>query len=239
MIAQWPGMGTLRCARDGSDATFTPVAGASRRVIGKLQGGQVQGLLRDLAGQLAVHASAVAIDGRAILFVGAGGAGKSTAAAEMCLRHGAQMLADDAALLEVAPGGVTVVPSEGDHWLTRDSCRALGVPPRRGAAAGDKRNLRASKVAREPYALGLVVALRFDASVTAAVLQPLRGSDAARLLLEAVARFDVEDGLARGRELEQLTAVYNCAPLVELVRPLRAPESVAAFVVDRLTRGKS
>jgi hypothetical protein len=199
----------------------------------------VQGLLRDLAGQLAVHASAVAIDGRAVLFVGEGGAGKSTAAAEMCLRHGAQMLADDAALLEVGPGGVSVVPCESDHWLTRDSCRALGVPPRRGSAAGDKRNLRASNVAPEPCVLGLVVALRFDASVTAAILQPLRGSDAARLLLEAVARFDVEDGVARGRELEQLTAVYNFAPFVELVRPLRTPGCVAAFVVDRLTKGKS
>jgi hypothetical protein len=239
MIAQWPRLGTLTCRRDGSGATFAPVAGASDRALGKLQRAQVRGLLRDLAGQLAVHASAVAVEGHAVLFLGSDGAGKSTAAAEMCLGQGARMFADDAASLQVGPAGVDVVPFEEDHWLTRASCRALGIPPRRGAARGDKRELRASKVASDPCPLTLVVALRFDPSVKSAHLRPLRGIDAARLLLEAVIRFDVEDGEARGRELEQLMTVYNRTPFFELVRPLRAPGGVAAYVLDALAKGQS
>jgi hypothetical protein len=236
LIAQWPGRGTLTCGRDGSAATFAAASGASGRAVGKLQRAQVRGLLRDLEGQLAVHASAVAVEGRAVLFLGSDGAGKSTAAAEMCLLHGAEMFADDAALLDVGPGGVTLVPSEDDHWLTSDSCRALGVDTGQGESVHGKRDLRAPSVAREPQPLALVVILRFDPSVTVASVQPLRGSDAARWLLEAVIRFDVEDGAARRRELEQLTAVYESAPFLDLVRPMRTPVGVAGFVIDALGR---
>jgi hypothetical protein len=238
MIAQWPGLGTLTCARDGSAAKFSPAAGASGRAIGKLQGAQVRGLLRDLTGQLTVHGSAVAVDGRGVLFLGADGAGKSTAAAEMCRRHGAQMFADDAACLEVGEASVSLVPCEGDHWLTHASRLALGLPHPRGAASRDKRDVRASNVGREPCPLALVVFLRFNSAVEAAELRPLRGREAARLLLEAVIRFDLEDGAARGRELEQLTTVYNCAAFFELMRPLRDPGGVASFVSHAL-RGRN
>jgi hypothetical protein len=239
MIAQWPGMGTLTCARDGTGATFSPVAGASPRAIGKLQRAQVRGLLRDLAGGLTVHASAVAIEGRAVLFIGSDGAGKSTAAAEMSFRHNAQMLADDAASLEPGPRGVFVAPYEEDHWLTLDSCRALGIPPQEGVASCDKSQMRASNITNEPAHLALIVALRFDASVAAAELRRPPGGNAARLLLEAVIRFDLEDANARRRELEQVTTVYECAPFFELVRPLRAPGGVAGLVMDALAQVKS
>jgi hypothetical protein len=148
------------------------------------------------------------------------------------------MLADDAASLEFLPTGVAVAPCEQDHWLTPDSCVALDIPLARGSRVY-KRHMRASSVAREPCPLGLVVALRFDASVATPVLRPLRGSEAARLLLEGVIRFDLEDGHARRREFEQVTAVYNGAPFVELVRPLSGPGGVAAFVMDALGRRKS
>jgi hypothetical protein len=239
LVAQWPGVGTLTCAPDGSCARFAPMAGAPERTVRKLERAQVRALLRDLAGQLAFHASAVVFEGRAVLFLGSSGAGKSTAAAEMCLHHGAYMLADDAAALDVGSGGVHVVPCEEDHWLTSESCLALGMANRPRKDSSYKCDLRASHVARQPSRLGLVVALRFDVSATAPVLRPVRGSDAGRVLLEASIRFDVEDGAARGRELEQLTTVYDSAPLLELVRPLHLPGGVAAFVIDALGRGKS
>src|SRR4030081_1700462 len=80
MVAEWAGLATLACSLDGSGAKLAAAAGASRRAIGKLQRGQVTALLRDLRGQLGVHASAIALDRRAVLFVGPGGVGKSTAA---------------------------------------------------------------------------------------------------------------------------------------------------------------
>jgi hypothetical protein len=237
LVAHWPGKGTLTCASDGSNARFVAVTSASRQTIGKLQGAQVRGLLRDLAGQPSVHGSAVNIGGRAVLFLGSDGAGKSTAAAEMCLLHNAEMLADDGVALDVGSRGVHVVPSEDEHWLTRESCIALGVHS--SAALGQKRRMLALKVGREPCPLALVLALRFDDSVSRAVLLPARGVDAARWLLEGSIRFDVEDGAARWRELEQLNAVYNCAPFLQLLRPARDPGRVAEVVLEALGRGRS
>jgi hypothetical protein len=239
MVAEWPGFATLTCASDGSAASFAPVAGAARRQIAKLRDGQVRALLRDLAGELALHASAVAVGGRVVLFVGAAGAGKSTAAAEMCLGHGAQMFADDVASLEVGESGVRVLPSEADHWLTDASCLALGIAAKRRTDDSSKQGLRSLNIAREPSPLALVLALRFDASVTEPVVQAVRGSDAARLLLKAAVRFDVEDPVARRREFEQVTALYHRSTFLELVRPLDRPGNVAAFVIDALREVKS
>jgi hypothetical protein len=239
LIAVWPGLGTLTCARDGSAAAFAPVEGASPRAVSKLRQAQVRGLLRDLAGQLAVHASAVAIEGHTVLFLGSDGAGKSTAAAEMCLLHGAEMLADDAALLDVTENRAHVLPSEDHHWLAVDSCAALGLVPGLHEPQS-KRELQACHVAREARPLAMIVALRFDPTlVTGGSLRRVRGTDAARLLLEAVIRFDIEDATARGRELEQLLTVYKCVPFFELARPSESPGGVAQYVLDALRGAKS
>jgi hypothetical protein len=233
MVADWPGLGTLTCARDGTSASFSPVEGVGEKAIGKLERAQVRGLLRDLAGQLAVHSSAVDLGGRGVLFLGADGAGKSTAAAEMCVHHGALLLADDAASLQVDGSSVTLLPSELDHWLTPASRVALGIPHPDGAA-DEKRELRAARVAAAPVRLALTIALRFDPLASQVVVRRPRGSEGARWLLEAAIRFDVEDGAARRRELEQLMTVYQTAPFLEVVRPSRAPHGVAAQVLDAL-----
>jgi hypothetical protein len=178
----------------------------------------------------------VAFEGQGVLFLGADGAGKSTAAAEMCLRHGAQMLADDAASLDVGDEAARVVPSEEDHWLTAQSRTALDVPHPAGESKDEKHELPASRVARDPCALALIVFLRFDPAATGAVVRRPRGSDAARWLLEAVIRFDVEDGAARRRELQQLTTMYESAIVLEVVRPSVSPGGVASFVVDALKK---
>ncbi len=238
MVADWPGFARLRCARDGSAATLAPAAGVSPVEIAKLRNGQVRALLRDLSGDLALHGSAVALGGRAVVFIGQDGAGKSTAAAEMCLTHGAQIFADDAVSLEVSARGIRVLPAERDHWLTRESCLALGIAIRAGEATDDKTALPASNVAREPCSLALVVALHFDPSVTRAVLRPLRGVDAARMLLEAAIRFDVDDASARKRELEQITSIYHHAAFFDLVRPSRNPGCVASLVIRALEGGE-
>jgi hypothetical protein len=239
LIADWPGLGRLTCARDGSDARFVAASGVPRCTIDKLRGAQVRGLLCEREGGLALHASAVAIDGRAVLFVGADGAGKSTAAAEMCILHGARMLADDVALLEVGEGGAYVLPGEDEHWLTLQSRRALGVACATTDPGPDKRGIRAERAGDSPSPLGLVIALRFEPTASSTVARIVRGSEGARMLMGAALRFDVEDATARRRELEQVTALYRCAPCFELIRPLSEPSGVATFVVDALLDGSA
>jgi len=236
MVADWPGFARLTCERDGRDARLVPAGGVSSSALDTLHGAPINALLHDLAGKLALHASAVAIDGRAVLFVGANGSGKSTAAAELCLRHGAELLADDAALLEMDATGVFVLPSEGCHSLTSESYVALGLSPSTLASDGDKGQLRPSNVAPSPCPLAVVVALRFGPARTHAALLPLRGGDAARLLLAATIRFDIEDGRARRRDFEQVAAIHSGTPFLELSRPTDAPGAVAPFILDVLRK---
>jgi hypothetical protein len=179
----------------------------------------------------------VAIEGRAVLFVGRDGAGKSTAAAEMCIRHDAQLFADDAVSLDVGPSNTYVLPSEENHWLTRESCLALGLSVRRRSAPGHKRDFRASNLARQSSPLALVIALRFDPTVERAAFREVRGGDAARFLLDTAIRFDVEDVDARRREFDQIATIHHRASVLELVRPLHSPGGVAALVLEALRKG--
>lgn len=73
--------------------------------------GSVMSFVLSLRGSTVLHASAVAVDGAALAFIGQSGRGKSTLAAVMCL-HGAELVTDDVLVVEPGPpvmavGGAT------------------------------------------------------------------------------------------------------------------------------------
>jgi hypothetical protein len=70
-----------------------------------LLAGRLMGFLLRQRGYLALHASAVAIDGQGVLFVGDSGSGKSTTAAAFHSR-GHDLLADDVAAVRIVKEGV-------------------------------------------------------------------------------------------------------------------------------------
>ncbi len=72
--------------------------------------GPVLGFALRLRGVLAFHASAVLIDGRAVVLVGPSGAGKSTTAAAFA-RAGVPVLADDVVAVRVVDGVTLAYPS--------------------------------------------------------------------------------------------------------------------------------
>jgi hypothetical protein len=72
--------------------------------------GPVLGLLLRLRGVTCLHASAVSIGGRAVAFVGAAGAGKSTTAAALA-RRGYSVLSDDIVALSEQGGTFSVMPA--------------------------------------------------------------------------------------------------------------------------------
>jgi hypothetical protein len=82
--------------------------------------GPVLGILLRFRGALCLHASAVVIDGKAVLFVGPPGAGKSTTAAALA-RLGHPVLADDIAMLEERNGDFLVYPAFPRVWLWPNS----------------------------------------------------------------------------------------------------------------------
>ena len=77
-----------------------------------------------LRGSVPLHASAVAIDGRALLFVGDSWAGKSSTAAAFAVL-GYPMLSDDVVRLDATDGGLMVYPSHSRLKVWRDSAAAL------------------------------------------------------------------------------------------------------------------
>ena len=88
--------------------------------------GSVLGYVLRLRGTLALHASGVIIQGRAIGFVGPSGAGKSTLAAACCAT-GAALCTDDVLAIGERDGGV-VTWRGGDHLrLASQSVRGVGA----------------------------------------------------------------------------------------------------------------
>jgi hypothetical protein len=83
-------------------------------------------------GRLALHASAVALDGAAVLFCGRSGAGKSTLAAALSQR-GYAVVADDVAAITIGEGGVPLIHRDHrDLKLWRDAAQGLGLTDRAG-----------------------------------------------------------------------------------------------------------
>jgi hypothetical protein len=90
--------------------------------------GPALGFVLRLRGINCLHASAVAINGKAVVFVGPAGAGKSTTAAAFA-RHGYPILTDDIAPLVIKDGVFAIEPAYPRIRLWPDSVAALfGTP---------------------------------------------------------------------------------------------------------------
>ena len=88
-----------------------------------LLGGVLAFIVR-LRGLVPVHASAVAIDGRAVLFAGAAGAGKSSTAAAFATL-GLPVLSDDVVTVADAGGAVLAYPASPRVSVWADSAQGL------------------------------------------------------------------------------------------------------------------
>lgn len=83
------------------------------------------GYLCHQRGLLPLHASAVEIDGRAVLFTGVSGAGKSTLASAF-LERGYRLLSDDVVPVEMTANSAMVLPSIARIRLWPDSAAQAG-----------------------------------------------------------------------------------------------------------------
>jgi hypothetical protein len=88
--------------------------------------GRVMALAAHTDGHVALHASAVSIDGRAVAFLGPKHAGKSTLALAL-VRGGARLLADDTLVVRLGAGTACAAPGVQRMRLWNDSARALRV----------------------------------------------------------------------------------------------------------------
>lgn len=170
--------------------------------------GPVCGLALRLRGAACVHASAIAMDGGALLVCGPAGAGKSTTAAAFAAR-GRKVLADDVAALDGGGGRVTVRAAYPHLRLWPDAVRALygsgaELPPL--TPNWDKRYLDLAEGDPAFHAESLPVAAiallgTREESGNAPRLEPLRPADAVLTLVGNTYMGWLPDLAAQARDL--------------------------------------
>jgi hypothetical protein len=118
----------------GREVIFEPEDGKQQAACASYLQGTVVGMLLNQRGGIVMHASAVAVDGKAVLICGVSGAGKSTLAATLSTRgHG--MVSDDVSLITFDAGGRPVVRSDARQLKLADpAIAALGLDADRGVA---------------------------------------------------------------------------------------------------------
>lgn len=89
--------------------------------------GSVFGFLCHQRGLFPLHASCVAIGGKAVALCGPTGAGKSTTAMHLAMR-GHRLVADDVCVIEVTAGSPRVLPAFPRLKLTQEAMSALKIP---------------------------------------------------------------------------------------------------------------
>jgi hypothetical protein len=200
--------------------------------------GPVLALVLRLRGTLALHASAVVIDGEALLFAGSGGAGKSTTAAAF-LHAGASLLTDDVAAIAVRDGGPHVEAGHARVRLWDDSAAGLY-----GSADAlplltptwEKRFVDASQSFGDdavPLRAIVVLAPRGEATR----IRPLRGLDAVIAVLARTSVPALLDDAHRAHELEQIAALVSAVPVFELSAraDLQATSDLIAAILAALS----
>jgi hypothetical protein len=148
---------------DGRDIAFEPAPGAEAADIPIFILGTAFGILLHQREQVALHASAVRVNGKAILFCGPSGAGKSTLAAALAQR-GFPLMTDDVCAITVNGAGTPMVHPDGRQLkLWAQAIEKLDLAERRGNRVRsrlEKFYVEAGEAFVEPLPLGAVYALR-------------------------------------------------------------------------------
>lgn len=236
IVLEWRAVGRFTI-RPHHSVNVEPARGAPAAVVREFARGPVAAVRLRQQGYLVLHGSAVAINGRAVVFCGASGWGKSTLAAALH-RRGHLLLADDFAAIRVGVGGASVQIGPPLLKLWPDSARALGFDaaalPRIHPLA-DKRRIRTRRrpAGARAVRLGRVVILAPGSPPEIATLGPqealielLRHSYGARTLaaLHAADHFARCAALVRTVPVARLRAPRSLAQLPELARLVEADQ---------------
>src|SRR5215472_3718202 len=194
--------------------------------------GPVLGFVLRLRGVTCLHASAVAVDGQAVVLAGSPGAGKSTTAAAFAQR-GFSVITDDVVALVADGKDFQVQPGYPRLNLWSDSVGALfgsdeALP--RITPGWDKRYLALGGngfgFASKPLPLGAIYILGTrEAALAAPVIGDLTGSNALRELITNTYVNYLLDRNMRSREFDVLTRLVGSIP-IRRVRPAAAYSAI-------------
>lgn len=222
--------------RDGREVLVAADPQTPPEVVRLFLLGAVLGVLLHQRGLFVLHASAVAIDGGVLLFVGDSGAGKSTIAATLQTR-GHPIVADDVVgLVTDQPGAPLVPPAFPQIKLWPDAVAALGHDMQRLALVHPELTKRAyrpaSTLALEPLPLRAIYVLASADQQTIAALSPRDGF--AALLRCSYAVGMLGQVAASPNHFQQCVHLAATAPIFEISRTSELAQAVPlAHLVER------
>jgi hypothetical protein len=183
------GVARFFIASSGDYVGHSIVPGAAIHDIDHFLAGPVLGLAFQLRGGIALHASAVMIDGQAVAFSAGHGAGKSTLATNLGVL-GLPVVTDDVLALRAEGDGWTAIRSLPRAKLWGDSLEALGRSVEQFGTVVSwlgKRRITIGRdfgsLAPEELPLGAIYLLDPRSSERELEIAPIEGSQAALMLL--------------------------------------------------------
>jgi hypothetical protein len=228
-----PGYGAHVVAGDGS-AIRSWLPHESRSRWPELFLAQTLPLAAALRGLDLLHASAVEVDGRALAFVGAPGAGKTSIASHL-VGLGRRFVTDDVLAVSAGPGSLLAHPGPAvanlePHEL--DALPAAARIARRPASADDKLRVDTHPVTT-PLPLGAVVFVRRRLSTPALRLTPHAGPRSALLGCAFLGYMQSPERLAGHLEVCGRLAAGRALLDIEVPAAASASET-ARFLHERL-----
>lgn len=216
----WGHIGKILIAK-GQNIVVDPCPDVSEDVIRLPILGVAFAALLHQRGQLALHASAVAIKGKAVAFLGDAGWGKSTLAASLHAR-GYDLLCDDVLALDFTKNEITVLPAFPQLKLWPDALETIGVVPeqlsRLSAQVEKRRRPISNGFSQLPIPLGAIYILGVDSKLQ---IQPLSPQEAVVALVRnshaALSRQLKVDG--KESHFRQCTTLAKQIPVYGLKRP--------------------
>jgi hypothetical protein len=209
---------------DGNHIAFEAEPGADPADIPIFILGTVFGILLHQRGQIVLHASAVRVNGKAILFCGPSGAGKSTLAAALAQR-GYPLVTDDiCAITGFGASEPHVHPDGRQLRLWERSIEKLDLAGRRGDRVRnrlEKFYVEPNEVNSGPLPLGAVYALREARPPHAPGIERPNAVDASVLLRRHAYRPLLVNRMAQKTDyFHAATTIANIAGIFHLTRML-------------------
>lgn len=230
-------VGSFR-VEDGTRITCDPLdkTASQREFFRRLIENELLGLILYQRDHLVLHASAVSVNGKAAMFIGPRGAGKSTTAAAFGAQ-GYSVLEDDIVAIRFNEGAPTVLPGVPQLRLKSDAAAAIGVKETTTPSEEswyDKHMLSIGEIPEPAPLAGCYILSESDVCS----LKCVNGSDQIlNLISRTQARGLLDDTGRSSTHLDQCAQVSEMVPFRLLERPRNHDllPSVVEMVVEDLT----